>query len=170
MRTRPIVRLALVALTLGACAKQDAAPAIGAATDPAAARQAIETANAGLIAALEKGDSTAATGYYADNAMVMPQGMNAESGRAGVQRSFGGMLSTMAIKNMKLNVSDVVASGDLAVETGRYAWTMVPKTGQPMTDSGKYVVAWKRQPDSTWKIYRDIFNNDAPPPAAPAKK
>lgn len=175
MRTGSIVRIAVVATSLVACAKQDQTAATqqgSSPTDAAAVRQAIESANAGLIAAMEKGDSTAAASFYDADAMTMPQGMDASVGRSDIQKMFGGFMSGVKIENMKLQVHDVVASGDLAVETGHYEWTMVPKKGKPIQDKGKYVVAWKKQPDGSWKLFRDIFNNDAPPapPASAAKK
>jgi ketosteroid isomerase-like protein len=32
-----------------------------------------------------------------------------------------------------------------------------------MTDRGKYMVVWRRGPDGTWKLYRDMFNTSMPP-------
>jgi ketosteroid isomerase-like protein len=81
-----------------------------------------------------------------------------------------GSFSAVTVTNMKLVVRDVAASGDLASETGHYEWTLTPKTrgAKPMTDMGKYVVVWKKQADGSYKLFRDIWNNDAP--SAPAKK
>lgn len=77
-----------------------------------------------------------------------------------------GAFSALTITNMKLVVRDVVASGDLASETGHYEWTLTPKTGggKAIADSGKYVVVWKKKSDGSYKLFRDIWNNDAPPP------
>jgi ketosteroid isomerase-like protein len=115
-------------------------------------------------AAIERGDSAALASLYDADAAVMPEGMNAAR-HDRIQSTFGGMLSQFAVSNFSLHTQNLVASGDLAVETGRYAWTLTPKKGKAMTDSGKYVVAWRKQADGSWKLYRDIFNDDAPPPA-----
>ena len=135
--------------------------------DVAAVRQKIEAGNAGLIAALQKGDAIAAASFYDDSAMVMPMEIEATAGRTNIQQMFAGFPFT--ISNMKLEIRDVVASGDLASETGHFEWTMTPKTkgAKPMTERGKYVVVWKKQADGSYKLFRDIFNTDAP--AAPAK-
>jgi ketosteroid isomerase-like protein len=34
--------------------------------------------------------------------------------------------------------------------------------GKPVTDKGKYVVIYKRQPDGKWKIVLDTGNSDLP--------
>ena len=43
------------------------------------------------------------------------------------------------------------------------------RTGaKPVTETGKYVVVWKRRADGSYRRFRDIWNADAPP--APPKK
>src|SRR3954469_12423076 len=117
---------------------QQATPA----ADAAAVRQAIEAGNAGLIAALQKNDSTAAASFYDDSAMAMPPDMPGSVGRANIVKMFGGMAGMFAISDQKLRVRDVIASGEVASETGHYEWTLTPKTkgAKPMKESGKYVV------------------------------
>ena len=40
-----------------------------------------------------------------------------------------------------------------------------------MTEKGKYVTVWKKQPGGEWKVIEDIFNADAvPPPPAPVAR
>lgn len=168
---RRAIGCALASVVLSACAQGK--PAVSqqdtATTDVSTVRQAIETGNAGLIAAIEKGDSVTAASFYDPEAMNMPQGMPASTGRADIQKMFGGFLSTMKVSGMKLEIQDVVADGSLAAETGRYTWTLTPATGKPMTESGKYVVVWRKQSDGSWKLYRDIFNTDAPAAPPPTK-
>jgi ketosteroid isomerase-like protein len=141
----------------------------GAAPNAAAVRQSIEAGNAALIAALQKGDSLGAAAVYDDSGMVMPSEMPAAAGRAGIVSFWSGMSGMFTVSNMKLTVGDVVASGDLASETGRFELTLTPKAkgGKPILDKGKYLVVWKKQADGSYKMLRDMWNSDAP--AAPAK-
>lgn len=170
MRLSFVIASALAA-TAAACAQSDSAVMQqGGATDVAAVRSAVDAANATFAEAIQRGDSLTLASLYDVDAMVMPQGMNASTGRAAIQSMFAGLLSQFTVSNMTLVTQDVVASGDLAVETGRYSWTLTPKNGKAMPDSGKYVVVWRKQADGSWKLYRDIFNNDAPPPAPTMKK
>jgi ketosteroid isomerase-like protein len=53
--------------------------------------------------------------------------------------------------------------GDLAVETGAYEMTLVPKKGPEVTDTGKYLTVWRKQPDGSWKVIRDAGNTNGPP-------
>jgi ketosteroid isomerase-like protein len=174
MRRSTIAALAVLVLGVG-CKTKTEGPAtqqgnaVAPTVDVAAVRQQVEAGNAGLIAAMEKGDATAAAGFYDDSAMTMPPGQDASVGRANILKMFGSF-SAFTITNMRLVVRDIVASGDLASETGHYEWTVTPKAGgaKPMTDMGKYLVVWKKQGDGSYKLFRDIWNNDAP--VAPTKK
>ena len=168
---RNLASVALLALAAGCASQKDGSVTQqGTAADAAAVRQKIEAGNAGLIAAIEKGDSVAAASFYDDSAMAMPAEMPAAVGRANIVTMFGGLAGAFTLTNVKLQVRDVVASGDLASETGHFEWTLTPKTrgAKPMTETGKYVVVWKKQADGSYKLFRDIWNTDAP--AAPAKK
>jgi ketosteroid isomerase-like protein len=42
--------------------------------------------------------------------------------------------------------------------------TVQPRGGREIKDKGKFVVVWKRQADGSWKIVRDVYNSDVPPP------
>ena len=68
---------------------------------------------------------------------------------------------------MKLSPFESRISGDLAFEAGTYSIAIKPKTGQPITDTGKYIVVFKKE-GADWKISHDAFNSDLPPPP-PAK-
>ena len=135
----------------------------------AAVRQSIEAGNAALIAALQKGDSLGAAALYDDSAMVLPSEMPAVSGRDAIRSFWAGMGGMFSVSNMSLTVGDVVASGDLASETGRFEMTLTPKAkgAKPIVDKGKYLVVWKKQADGSYKLFRDMWNTDAAP--APAK-
>ncbi len=133
--------------------------------DVAAIRAAIETSNAAQTAAVVKGDIPGVMAPYAADAVVFNPGAPMAAGLPEIQKMFEGMLGAMTIKEFTLSVSDVIVagSGDLAVEHGRYTWTVEPKGGTPMPDAGKYVVVWQKQADGGWKIIRDILNTDIPP-------
>lgn len=134
-----------------------------AATDPAEARRTIEAANASAMAGMLANDVTAATANYAENAVVMMPAMATMRGRAAVQEGFKGMMSATPISAAKFTTEDVIASGDLAVETGTYTMTVTPKGAKPIDDNGKYMSVWRKQADGTWKVEREINHSDIPP-------
>jgi ketosteroid isomerase-like protein len=53
-------------------------------------------------------------------------------------------------------------SGDLAYASGVYDLTLSPPGSGTISDNGKYVVVYRRQPDGTWKAIADIFNSSRP--------
>jgi ketosteroid isomerase-like protein len=70
----------------------------------------------------------------------------------------------MGVKDVTLTTMDVGGGGNTAYETGNYSLTIQPESQAAMTDSGKYVVVWKKQADGTWKLHVDIWNSSMPLP------
>ena len=50
---------------------------------------------------------------------------------------------------------NVWVDGDTAYETGKYKYEYVEK-GKPGVDEGRYVTAWKKQKDGSWKLAMDM--------------
>jgi ketosteroid isomerase-like protein len=145
-------------------ATADSSPGAVAATsaDASAIRASIDSMNAIMSDALERGDTTAAGSIYADDVVVMMSNMEAARGRDAARNVWKTMLSQGAFKDVSMKTDDIVVGGDLIVETGKYEFTLQPKTGKEIKDKGKYVVVWKRQPDGSLKAIRDIGNTDLP--------
>ena len=66
------------------------------------------------------------------------------------------------VKGAKLEVVEVEGMGQTAVEVGRYALSDAEGN---VLDHGNYVVIW-RKVEGQWKLHRDIWNSNVPPPAA----
>jgi ketosteroid isomerase-like protein len=132
--------------------------------DSATVRHAIDSANAGYLGVFKRGDASALTAYYTDNALVMAPNMAAWQGRAGISQGFTGFLSQFSLVDARLATSDIIITAYYAIERGTYAWTLHPKsgTGPDIVDNGKYLTVWERQDDGSWKIARDINNSDRP--------
>lgn len=60
--------------------------------------------------------------------------------------------------------ADVGSSGDVGYTAGSYRITRNDSTGQPTSETGKYVEVWKKDVGGNWKVVEFIFNSDAPPP------
>lgn len=161
----PIRKTVLVILGFLAVACSSNTPSTGgsqkgASLDATAVRAAIETANGRFLDAFKRGDKAGLMANYTDDAIVMMQNEEAWRGREGLDKGFSAFLSQMSFKDGAAKTEDVMVAGDLAVETGAFAWTLQLKSGAEIKDKGKYVTIWKRQADGSWKIVRDINNSD----------
>ncbi len=57
--------------------------------------------------------------------------------------------------------NEVVVFGDFGYVRGTYAYSFKTKLDGPTLHfAGKYLTLCRRQPDGTWRIYRDTFNDD----------
>ena len=173
MRARTLLLLTVVPFFGTACSNADdtaatsdsAAGVVTATTaDAGAVRASIDSLNAKFVDAAKRGDTATIAGIYADDAIVMMSNTEAWRGRDALRKGWAGMLSQGTLKDFSLKTEDVDVGGDLIVETGVYEMTLQPTTGKEMKDKGKYVVVWKRQPDGSLKIFRDVGNSDLPAP------
>jgi len=66
-------------------------------------------------------------------------------------------------------LEEVRVSGDLAVARGTWEGTSTPKTGgSPAQLKEKFLTAFQRQADGSWKAFWDIYNSDQPMPGTTA--
>lgn len=123
------------------------------------ARQAIETTNKKMSAAMVSGDSATIVNLYHTDAKVYPSNM-----AAGDRVSMGAMTASMpamGVKKFNLATSEVSGNADQLVETG--TWEMGDST--KTWDKGNFMVVWKME-NGEWKLWRDIWNSSNPLPGA----
>jgi ketosteroid isomerase-like protein len=100
--------------------------------------------------------------FMADDATVYAPGAPATKGSAAIRTQLGEMLEAPGFSlAWTPDKAEVAASADVAYTTGAYTMSM-----GGATEKGKYVTAWKKQADGSWKVTEDIFNADAPPQQA----
>jgi uncharacterized protein (TIGR02246 family) len=146
------------------------------ANDPAV-RQQIDSADRKFEAAFKNGDAATAASFYEENATSMPPNMEAETGRAAIEKGFAEMFKSIGkVSDFKSESKDVDAYGDHVVEIGSYDMTFTPTGAKDaVKDHGSYINYWRKQPDGTWKIHRDAIvsatpmPNPGPPPAGKKK-
>ena len=159
------VGLAVVLAIGAACSSNTAATSggtVASSAEVASVRASIEAANSRFLASFKRGDKAGLVANYADDALLMMPNEPQWRGRDGIDQGFTAFLSQMSLKDGGAMTGDVMVAGDLAVETGTFAWTFAAKDGSEIKDKGKYVTIWKRQTDGAWKIVRDINNTDLP--------
>lgn len=130
--------------------------------DMDAAKKAIDAADAKFASAMVAGDSATTAGMYHREALVMPPNMALFTNRS-VMGSFVKEVPKMGVKKMTLQPAELLNGDDYVIE--RSVWEM--RDGTKTLDKGKAIVVWKQE-GGEWKLYRDIWNSDNPPPP-PAK-
>ena len=135
----------------------------------AAAKQAIDAANATWPRLTSTGHADSIAEYYTANAIIMPPNMAPTRGKEAIRTFFATMNPVKP--TLTLHADSVFGSGNSAVEVGRWHFTFPADAqlppGMPMADSGKYVVRWVNE-NGRWLMAQDIWNSDAPMPTAPA--
>jgi ketosteroid isomerase-like protein len=124
--------------------------------------QAIRAKDEEFIRNLNSGNVDAlVSGFYAEDADLLPPHAPIIKGRAAIQEFWKGMVSA-GLKVLVLETKRVEESGDLAYGSGVFELTLSPPGGDTMSDKGKYVVVYRRQHDGTWQAVADIFNSSEP--------
>jgi uncharacterized protein (TIGR02246 family) len=118
--------------------------------------------------AYNSGDAKAVAALYAEDALLLPPGAPAASGRAAILAYFTKDIAAAKAAGVVFNLkgkTDVGVSGDMGWESGTYTATV---NGE-VVESGKFLSV-SRKKDGQWLYIRDTWNADAPPAAAAAKK
>ncbi len=115
-------------------------------------------------AAINSGDLDSWVSLYTDDAVRMPPNSPALVGKDAIRSVMQSSFEKYTF-DIKETTEEVIVAGDWAFARGTYTYTITPKAGgEPIgDDSGKWMAFNKRQPDGSWKIYRNIFNSDLPP-------
>jgi uncharacterized protein (TIGR02246 family) len=133
--------------------------------------QALKDTDAAWAKVVTAKDFEKSMSYYADDASVLMPNAPAINGkdaiRAALKPLFDDPNFAMTFQGSRV---EVAKSGDLGYTQGTYTLTLTdPKTKKPFTDKGKYLTAYKKQADGTWKAVADMDSSDVPLPA-PGKK
>ena len=101
---------------------------------------------------------------YAENAVRMPSNEPMLKGKAAILAWFkeGAEQYTWQLDNVMVEVK---VDGNLAYSRGTATGTRTAKAGgETLNIQSKWMAAYERQADGTWKVIADIFNSDNPSP------
>jgi ketosteroid isomerase-like protein len=124
-------------------------------------KTAIAASNAVFSASFPAGDSAAFTNCYTTDGCIMVTNMPRMCGAQAIRSFFSGGYQ-MGVRGVTLTTEEVIGGKEGVVETGKYEMFMADNVS---ADKGKYMVLWKEE-NGKWKMHRDIWNSDGPPPAA----
>ena len=120
---------------------------------------AIRDANQAFVQAHLAGDWTAAVAVLTEDAVWMPPNQPAREGRAAIQE----WLSPLTVTDFEVTPFEMGGHGDFAYRRGRYSITLTVEGMEgSVSDTGKYVQIWRKEPDGSWLIDQAIWNSDLP--------
>jgi ketosteroid isomerase-like protein len=124
-------------------------------------RRAIDNANRMFGEGIRKGEATAVGALYTEDALLMPPNFEMIRGRSSTQDFWGGAIK-MGVKDAVLTTVELTDLGNMVHEVGNYALKIQPEGQAAFEDKGKYLVLWKKMPDGSLKLHRDIWNSSLP--------
>lgn len=134
-------------------------------TQPDFLDNAITTAQAAFVDALERGDAAAAAAVYTDTARLLPPAAEPMEGRPAIEAFWRAGIES-GIAAVELETTELDQHDGLAYEIGRYALRLRTADGDTVVDRGKYVLVHQRQPDGSWRRAVEMFGPDSPPARA----
>jgi uncharacterized protein (TIGR02246 family) len=109
------------------------------------------------------GDAAAVGATYGRDAIEMPPGCPPLRGRAAIEQHYRELFAgPVKITDFTFTYLETGAAGNIGFTAGAYKRKLLPKSGEPIEDSGSFVVIVKRDAPG-WKSSYVIYNSDRPP-------
>ena len=135
--------------------------------DLAAEEAAIHTADANWLTSAKAHDLEGTLPFWADDAIILPPGEPAITGKAAIRQYVAGAFATPGFSiSWNTEKIEVSGSGDLAYSTGTVDITFNNSEGKTIVAHNRAVVVWKKRPDGSWRCIVDMMS---PAPSASAK-
>lgn len=140
-------------------------------SETGSARELIERTNARIAEAYAAGDVDAVVAAFTEDCWQMPPHAEPLVGRAAL-RGFWEQAFQWGTWRFTLETQDIVVSGAVAVERGKYRLNFTAGPAAPpllpsFDDTGNYVVMWRRDPDGPWRAVWDAPVSSVPLQAPP---
>jgi uncharacterized protein (TIGR02246 family) len=170
LRLNVFAAMALVA-PLFACtpADQSSEPATAESLSATEARAISDRLNEEWDAAVVSGDFEAAVAMYTEDAIRMQWDMPALVGREAIRTWMQSEADTYTFEGSNQTLEITVLSPEWILLRSTGTFTATPKAGgEARVQTEKWLTVVQRQPDGTWKWYRDAGSSDFPDRPTPA--
>ena len=103
------------------------------------------------VSTFKKQDVEGMLSLYAPDAVLLPPNLPGVKGAAAIREVLKAMFDA-GLTNATMKRSSIEHLGDLVVDFGRYTMEVPEKDGRKREEAGKYISAWRRQPNDEFKI------------------
>jgi uncharacterized protein (TIGR02246 family) len=100
--------------------------------------------------------------YYSDDAVLLPPNAPVANTKDAIRAIWAELTAPGVAISWQASKVEVAKSGDLAYSIGSYTLAMQDPQGKLISDKGKFMEVWKKQPDGKWKTVADTYNSDLP--------
>ena len=115
-------------------------------------------------AAMIAGDADNWIKLWDDKGVQLPPDKPMVNGKAAIKKAIQGFFTVLKVETFVIHISKTFVDHEFGFAYGNYTYTLVPKAGgEKIFGDGKYETIFRKQPDGSWKIFRDCFNSNIPP-------
>ena len=153
-----IVAIAIVALLAGCGTRPAKRPSL------AADEAAIAAFNKRYVQAINDGDIVTLGSLTTEEHIMIAPGRAPIVGKPANDAANARAFQQFKIDEKWLPLETVVA-GDWAYQRGTFTVAATPKAGgEPRNTRGSFLRIYRRQPDGSWRMIRDMFNSESSAP------
>lgn len=106
---------------------------------------------------------TLITTLYAEHAVLLAPHAPLHHGREEILHAYQQAAKASSERIDRSDIEDLRVSGNLAVAQGEDAGLSTPRNGgEPTRFNEKWLMVLERQPDSTWKVIYEMWNDNNP--------
>jgi len=159
-RTRVLVAIAVLLVAIPLFAGGQAM----AATSPEAFRAAVKATWARYSDLMMAGDVATWMNLWDVDAGQSPPGAAMRLGKDAIQKAENEFFKVYRFEAFAIKITGTYVDHEMGFAYGNYTYTLVPLAGgDKIPGDGKYETIFRRQPDGSWKIWRDCFNSNVAP-------
>ena len=119
--------------------------------DPAA-RKFIDAGNQAWVDGMKGGEMSAVAGTYSENALDCGPNGECEEGRTAIAKR----MQERSAKIGRATSASVTSEGSVQKGDFVYEWGHAEATFATSKIGGRYLTVWQKQPDRSWKIFRNL--------------
>ncbi len=130
---------------------------------------AVKQLEADFAAAVGRGDTGAMANMIVQDFVAMPPDRPPIVGPEATMAFWADFFEKYSFE-VSTSIEEVVAADSWAFVRATNQWTVTPEPdGEPQQGQASYIHIFQKQPDGSWKVARDIWNSDQPPPDTPTE-